>query len=80
MTLQNIVDMKRFMWYNICINKICYSHMNINLTHISVVDLFAKSEMVFSSVQLSRSVVSDSLRPHEWQHTRPPCPSPTLGV
>ena len=34
----------------------------------------------FSSVQFSRSVVSDSLRPHESQHTRPPCPSSTPGV
>ena len=34
----------------------------------------------FSSVQFSRSVVSNSLRPHELQHTRPPCPSPTPGV
>ena len=34
----------------------------------------------FSSVQLSRSVVSDSLRPHGLQNTRPPCPSPTPGV
>ena len=34
----------------------------------------------FSSVQFSRSVVSDSLRPHESQHARPPCPSPTPGV
>ena len=34
----------------------------------------------FSSVQLSSSVVSDSLRPHETQHIRPPCPSPTPGV
>ena len=33
-----------------------------------------------SSVQFSRSVVSDSLRPHESQHTRPPCPSPSPGV
>ena len=32
------------------------------------------------SVQFSRSVVSDSLRPHETQHTRPPCPSPTPRV
>ena len=32
------------------------------------------------SVQFSRSVVSDSLRPHELQHTRPLCPSPTPGV
>ena len=34
----------------------------------------------FSSVQFSRSVVSDSLRPYESQHTRPPCPSPTPRV
>ena len=34
----------------------------------------------FSSVQFSRSVVSDSLRPHESQHARPPCPSPTPGI
>ena len=34
----------------------------------------------FSSVQFSRSVVSDSLRSHESQHARPPCPSPTPGV
>jgi len=31
------------------------------------------------SDQISHSVVSDSLRPHESQHARPPCPSPTLG-
>ena len=31
-------------------------------------------------VQFSHSVVSDSLWPHELQHTRPPCPSPTPGV
>ena len=32
------------------------------------------------SVQFSRAVVSDSLRPHEPQHARPPCSSPTPGV
>ena len=32
------------------------------------------------TVQFSRSVVSDFSRPHESQHTRPPCPSPTPGV
>ena len=31
-------------------------------------------------VQFSRSVVSDSLRPHELQHARPPCLSPTPGI
>ena len=44
----------------------------ILLKHIQYVPL--------SSVQFSRSVVSDSLRPHEPQHARPPCPSPTPGV
>ena len=36
--------------------------------------------LFFSSVQFSRSVVSDSLQPHELQQARPPCPSPTPGV
>ena len=35
---------------------------------------------IFRSYQISRLVVSDSLRPHELQHARPPCPSPTPGV
>ena len=34
----------------------------------------------FSSVHFSCSVMSNSLRPHELQHTRPHCPSPTPGV
>ena len=38
------------------------------------------SDVIFSSVQFSCSVISDSLRPHESQHARPPCPSPTPGV
>ena len=37
-------------------------------------------QITLVSVQLSRSVMSDSLRPHELQHTRPPCPSPTPRV
>ena len=36
--------------------------------------------MQFSSAQFHHSVVSDSLRPRESQHARPPCPSPTPGV
>ena len=38
------------------------------------------SSFGFSSVQFSRSVLSDSLQPHESQHARPPCPSSTPGV
>ena len=46
--------------------------------HVNIIrDYSLKS---FSSVQFSHSVVSDSLQPHELQHARPPCPSPTPGV
>ena len=40
----------------------------------------AKAKLIIRSDQISGSVVSDSLRPHELQHARPPCPSPTPGV
>ena len=46
-----------------------YNHKGFDLIHSWI-----------SSVQFSRSAVSDSLRPHESQHARPPCPSPTPGV
>ena len=45
--------------------------------------MFSWNSFAFSmilSIQLSRSVMSDSLWPHEPQHARPPCPSPTPGV
>ena len=41
---------------------------------------FGRDFAVICSVQFSHSVVSDSLQPHESQHARPPCPSPTPGV
>ena len=37
-------------------------------------------EICIRSAHFSHSVVSDSLQPHESQHARPPCPSPTPGV
>ena len=43
-------------------------------------NLNAFSSVQFSSFQFSCSVVFDSLQPHDSQHTRPPCPSPTPGV
>ena len=48
----------------------------------TVLDVVANyySLLVWVSVQFSCSVVSDSLWPHESQHARPPCPSPTPGV
>ena len=43
------------------------NHLRLNYTH-------------YDSVQFSSSILSDSPRPHEPQHTRPPCPSPTPEV
>ena len=49
-----------------------YDTISIVCVHFSNID--------DKSVQFSRSVMSDSLQPHELQHARPPCPSPTSGV
>ena len=54
--------------------RFCFLFLPV-LKHFSFTDLY-----IISSVQFSCSVVSDSLRPHESQHARPPCPSPTPGV
>ena len=55
-------------------------HVNgLSLSQWDVKILLLPLKLIFSSVQLS-SVVSASLRPHESQHARPPCPSPTPGV
>ena len=43
-------------------------------------DVSTLGPMPFRSVKFSHSVVSDSLRPHELQHARPPYPSPTPGI
>ena len=47
--------------------------------YLSLPDIF-QLIWIMPSVQFSLSVVSDSLRPHELQHARPPCSSPTPGV
>ena len=54
---------------NLLWNSYIWNFWNESNTHIQ-----------FSSVQFSHSVVSNSLRPHESQHARPPCPSPTPRV
>ena len=48
------------------------------LTKVCIIKLWFSSS--HASVQFSRSVMSDSLRPHESQHARPPCPSLTPRV
>ena len=47
---------------------------------MSISTYYAFELSKISSVQFSRSVVSNSLRPHELQNARPPCPSPTPRV
>ena len=70
---------KRFLWRRdnrvLCISLIFYSVWKGKEKNV-----FLYGRNPLSSAQLSHSVVSDSLRPHELQHARPPCPSPTSGV
>ena len=48
--------------------------------HELIIAKFRLKESWETTIQFSRSVVSDTLWPHELQHARPPCPSPTTGV
>ena len=79
------------MYYNIKEYQITFVHNGVNSYLPQVWPFFIitsflseafklRTLALFSSVQFSRSVVSDSLQPHESQHARPPCPSPTPGV
>ena len=56
-----------------CVDAWFFSVSNLDILHVSI--LFFQT--IFCSVQFSHSVVSNSLWPHEPQHARPPCPSPT---
>ena len=53
---------------------------DMNIREWNKEELYLDLLRFFSTVQFSRSVVSNSLRPHEPQYTRPPCPLPTPGV
>ena len=63
---------------------VCRDEYSILFVHFSLKILEMDNKILVQpsvpSVQFSCSVVSDSLRPHESHHTRPPCPSPTPGV
>ena len=58
---------------------LCVAHGKV-MDVVEEVSNVQRSKWCISSVQFSRSVVSDSLWPHELQHARPPCPSPTPGI
>ena len=53
---------------------------SLPLANVHICSFTNITQPPFSSVQFSHSVVSNSLRTHEPQHTRPPCPSPTPRV
>ena len=75
---QSTDDWMKKIWYWYIYLMEYYSVIKKN-EHFAIcnIDGFGRA---FSSVHFSRSVVSDSLWPHEAQHARPPCPSPTPRV
>ena len=72
-TLRGFVINSLTIWYNLPVKP-------FGLNFYLLGGFLIMDSISFSSVQFSRSVMSDSLWPHESQHTRPPCPSPTPGV
>ena len=63
--------------FKVVVNKEIKTHLFFWKIFLWPVNI-ARTFFLISSVQFSRSVVSDSWRPHESKHTRPHCPSPTL--
>ena len=63
-----------------CKEKYCIGIWNVRSMNQGKLEMARVNVSIFSSVQFSCSVVSDSLRPHESQHAGPPCPSPTPRV
>ena len=61
------------------LKRVLYAIQQIQISYLFLSILYIVS-IVFSLVQFSCSVVSGFLRPHEPQHARPPCPSPTPTV
>ena len=66
-------------WEMICQYYICFLPKSLIIVIFPNIHIIDHSSIP-SSVQVSRSVFSDSLQPHESQHARPPCPSTTLGA
>ena len=58
----------------------CLGHIPLSLQYLITLCSALWMGWNISSVQFSHSVISDSLRPHELQHARPPCPTPTPGA
>ena len=65
-----------------CFHLLCLPISRVALLQITdcIQNCISDQLLQVASVQFSHSVVSDSLWPHESQHTKPPCPSPSPGV
>ena len=76
------VDRQRIMSDNLCFLPLQFHEYfrEFNRVYSRLHTMISNQGIALFSVQFSRSVVSDFLRPHESQHARPPCPSPTPGV
>ena len=66
----------------VVIVSLCMLHIYSFFKNIKRYNIFTiiKNIKIYGSVQFSHSVMSDSLWPHELQHARTPCPSPTPGA
>ena len=81
MKLKNVIQWQRTEQKKKVIEKNYWnSPYKFNKTEINTYLSIINCSVQFSSVQFTRSVVSDYLRPHESQHVKPPCPSPTPRV
>ena len=73
-----------YVFEKISFEKNCkYVHSDVNSWVDDICSVWSWQNLgskIQGSVQFSCSVMSNSLRPHEWQHTRPPYPSPSPGV
>ena len=79
--LRNSQGNSSFFQYNHHPRISCSSWLIAPLPIYTIMPLFIYHHLLcLTSVQFSHSVMSDSLRPHESQHARPPCPSPTPRV
>ena len=77
--IPGILQARTLEWVVISFSKYMYIYRHKKSVYIQI-QIYLCMNTQFSSVHFSRSVVSDSLQPHESQHSRPSCPSPSPGV
>ena len=72
--------MPKYLYLPSVLTKVSFLICKIGVIIVCPFVLVFRTRKITGSVQFSRSVVSDSLRPHELQQGKPPCPSPTPRV